>query len=116
MGKHILFLLKPGFNSNEGGPFYCPDSAAIEGFLKYDPDIEKKVAVKRIDFPKPRREIIELIGEVNQGCPVLVIDDSVAPPIEAKISDESGRAFLVTAAQICDFLARFYGTVRPHPN
>jgi len=115
MKKNILFLLKPGFKSNEGGPFYCPDSAAIEGFLKYTQEIQKKIEVKRIDFPKPRKEIVELIGETNQGCPVLVIDDSIEPPIEAKISFETGRVFLANSAQICDFLARLYGTVRPHP-
>ena len=57
-------------------PYYCPDSAAIEGFLKFEPEIEKQIEVRRIEFPKPRKEVIELVGEANQGCPVLVLDES----------------------------------------
>jgi hypothetical protein len=115
MGKHILFLLKPGFKETEGGPYYCPDSAAIEGFLKYGPEIEKQIEVRRIEFPKPRKEIIELVGEANQGCPVLVLDESSELPDEATISEETGRANISDATKICDFLGRLFGVARPHP-
>jgi len=83
MGKHILFVLEPGFYDGDEGPFYCPHSAAIEGILKYLPEIEEKVDVRRIDFQRPRKEVIELIGEENQGSPVLVLTKNTEVPPDA---------------------------------
>jgi len=83
MGKHILFVLEPGFYDGDEGPFYCPHSAAIEGSLKYLPEIEEKVDVRRIDFQRPRKEVIELIGEENQGSPVLVLTKNTEVPPDA---------------------------------
>ena len=114
MGKHILFILKPGFYDGEEGPYFCPHSAALEGFIKYAPEIEEKVIVRRIEFQRPRKEIIDLIGEENQGSPVLVLDkDSEIPP-EAKISEDSGKAFLNDEIIISNFLSRTFGLMKPH--
>lgn len=115
MGKHVLFLLKPGFKESEGGPFYCPDSAGVEGFVAYEPKIEEWVDVKRIEFPKPRQRVIDLVGEANQGCPVLVIDKDSDIPDEATISGDTGRAYISDPTQICNFLGSTFGVARPHP-
>jgi len=115
MGKHVLFLLKPGFKETEDGPFYCPDSAGVEGFLKYEPAIEEKIEVKRIEFPKPRQGVIDLVGEAHQGCPVLVIDKDGDVPEEATVSEETGRAYISDPTQICNVLGRLFGVVRPQP-
>ena len=114
MGKHILFVLKPGFYDGEEGPFYCPHSAAIEGILKYLPEIEKEVDVHRIDFQRPRAEVVALIGEKNQGSPVLVLDEAVEVPPEAQVSAETGRAFIHDEIQIGKFLSRAFGVMQPH--
>ena len=114
MGKHILFVLKPGFYDGEEGPFYCPHSAAIEGILKYLPEIEKEVDVHRIDFQRPRAEVVALIGEKNQDSPVLVLDEAVEVPPEAQVSAETGRAFIHDEIQIGNFLSRAFGVMRPH--
>ena len=115
MERPILFLLKPGFYDNTGGPYYCPSCAAVEGFLKYAPEVEKRLDVRRIDFPRPRKEIIELIGEPNQGCPVLILGKVDELPAEAKKSEETGIAFIVESFPICEFLGRTFGVARPHP-
>ena len=115
MVKSTLFLLKPGFNDDKGGPFFCPESAAVEGFLKYAPQVESKLEVRRIDFPRPRKEIIALVGAENQGCPVLVLGEGEAIPSEAKRSLETGKAFISGSLPICDYLGRTFGVVRPHP-
>lgn len=116
MGKHMLFLLKPGFYDEKGGPFFCPGCAAVEGLLKYAPEVEIHVEVRRVDFQKPRKEIVELIGASNQGCPVLVLDGASARPGEAKKSEETGKAFISGSTEICEFLGRTFGVCRPHPN
>lgn len=114
MAKHILFLLKPGFHDDKGGPYFCPECAEVEGFLKYAPKVEGQLDVRRIDFPRPRKEIVELLGDANQGCPVLVIDGTSDFPSEAKKSVDTGKAFISGGMQICEFLGRILGVVRPH--
>ena len=114
MGKHTLFILKPGFYDEEEGPFYCPHSAAIEGILKYLPEIEEKVVVRRIDFKRPREEVIELIGEENQGSPVLVLAAGSEIPSEAQFYKKTGRAFLHDTMEIGNYLSSALGVMRPH--
>jgi len=71
--------------------------------------------VRRIEFPRPRKEIVELIGAKSQGCPVLVLDEVSDLPPEAKRSEETGRAYISGSTEICQFLGRTFGTVTPHP-
>ena len=115
MSKMVLFLLKPGFTDEKGGPWFCPGCAGVEGFLKFAPSVEPRLDVRRIDFPRPRREIVELVGAENQSCPVLVLEKGAAVPPEGKVSAETGRAFISGAEAISDFLGRTFGVVRPHP-
>ena len=114
MGKHILFVLKPGFYDGDEGPFYCPHSVAIEGILKYLPEIEEKVDVRRIDFQRPRKEVIDLIGKENQGSPVLVLDTASEVPPGAQVYAKTGRAFMHGITEIGNFLSRTLGVMRPH--
>jgi hypothetical protein len=115
MNKSVLFLLKPGFSDDTGGPYFCPDCAAVEGFLKYAPEVERKLDIRRIDFPRPRNEIIELIGAANQGCPVLVLGGIEDLPADAGRHEETGIAFISGGKEICTYLGRAFGVVRPHP-
>jgi hypothetical protein len=115
MSKPVLFVLKPGFKDDLGGPFFCPGCAAVEGFLTYAPQVEGLIEVRRIDFPRPRTEIVVLLGEENQSCPVLVLPPGAELPPEAHTSGATGRAFIVGAVPICDYLGRTFGAVRPHP-
>jgi len=114
MGKHTMFILKPGFYDGDEGPFYCPHSAAIEGILKYLPEIEEKVEIRRIDFQRPRDEVIELIGEENQGSPVLVLAEGSEIPPEAQVYEKTGRAFMHGTMEIGNYLSSTLGVMRPH--
>lgn len=114
MSKHILFVLKPGFYDGEEGPFYCSHSAAVEGVLGYLPEIEEKIDVRRIAFPRPRQEIIDLIGEENQGNPVLVLAEGSEVPEEGQVFEETGRAFINDEFAIGRFLANDLGHMPPH--
>ena len=114
MGKHTLFLLNPGFFDGDDGPFFCPHNAAMEGLLKYEPTLETKLDIRRVEFQRPRQEIVKLLGEENQGLPVLVIDETREAPTEAQVSDETGRAFIVGEIAISNFLHKDLGTFKPH--
>lgn len=110
-----MFLLEPGFHDDKGGPFFCPNCAAVEGFLKYAPEVERQFDVRRIDFQRPRKEIIELVWVANQGCPVLVLDEVGNIPAEANRSEETERVYISGSTGICEFLGRAFGVARPHP-
>lgn len=115
MEKHTLVLLNHWHDEDGSGPFYCPDCASVEGFLRYAPDIENHINVIRVDFQRPRQQIIDLVGSSNQGSPVLVFAHGAKVPLAAKTSLETGRAFVTEVFDICDCLAREFGCVRPHP-
>lgn len=74
----ILFLLKPNFpdrdRDRENKKYYCPDCAFMEGVLSYFPELREKLDIRYIDYPKPRKEIVELVGGAHQGCPNLILD------------------------------------------
>jgi hypothetical protein len=114
MSKDILFLLNPNFYDGEDGPFFCPHSAAMEGLLKYAPEILEKVEVQRIEFKRPRPDIIALLGEENQNTPVLIITEEDEIPTEAQVSATTGRAFIVGEIEISKFLHKKLGTIKPH--
>ena len=114
MSKHTLFLLKPNFYDGEEGPFFCPHSAAMEGLLKYVPDLESKLDVRRIDFQRPRPDIVQLLGEENQGTPILIIDKDMEIPSEAQVSASTGKAFFLGEIEISKFLHRELGIIKPH--
>ena len=73
-----LFLLKPDFQDidrSADNNYFCPDCAIIEGLLSYYPRLRNELEVHYVDFVRPRPTIVELIGEANQSCPVLVLED-----------------------------------------
>ena len=114
MSKHTLFLLTPGFFDGDEGPFFCPHSASVEGLLKYVPDLESILDVHRISFQRPRQDVIKLLGEENQGTPVLILDQGTEIPAEAQVSASTGRAFFLGEIEIGKFLHREFEIMKPH--
>jgi len=108
-----LFLLNPGWTDDEGGPWYCPAGAVVEGVLAFHPALRDQLEIRYLDHPRPRPPVIELVGEDHQGCPILVLDGSFDRP-EAQTSAATGRRFLQDEA-IIPYLAARYGIARPHP-
>lgn len=98
--KDTLYILAPGFEdpAYPGKTFYCWHCALMEGVLASFPDLAAELDVRRIAWPKPRQELVELLGEANQSLPVLVpaeggfIDDKDA--ILAALTERHGFPFL----------------------
>lgn len=69
-----LFLLHPDFEdpAYPGRRFYCWHCALMEGVLASFPRLLETIDVHRVDWPRPRREVADLLGEDNQSLPVLV--------------------------------------------
>ena len=108
-----LFLINPHWTDAEGGPWFCPAGAVIEGVLAFYPDLKAQLDVTRLDFPRPRPRVIEAVGEDHQSCPILVLDGELDWP-EAQTSEATGRRFLQDQA-IIPYLAARYGIGLPHP-
>jgi len=73
-----LFLIKADFQDlirADGLNYFCPDCAIIEGLLSYYPTLRNKLDVCYVDFTRPRKALVDLLGEANQSCPVLVLED-----------------------------------------
>lgn len=113
--KDTLFLLKAGFFDGEGAPYYCPYCTIFEGLLSLFPQLNAQIDVKRVAFPRPRAELVEVLGEDHQSCPVLVLGAPVASPIEGvRVSEANGRWVIDEVEDIGNYLSASYGIPRPH--
>jgi glutathione S-transferase len=97
-----LFLLKPDFkdiNRSAENKYFCPSCTLIEGLLSFYPRLRNELEVHYVDFVRPRPEIVKLIGEANQSCPVLVLDDG---------------KFINEPDEIVFYLVKNHGIAQPH--
>ena len=100
-----LFLMTPGFRNAGLGPFYCGDSVSVEGLLGFFPALREKLDVTYIDFPRPRRAIVELIGEANQSVPVLVLAEDASIPSGMNPKEAEGHRYIDDERLIRQYLS-----------
>ena len=112
--RPILFLLKSGFSDGESGPFFCPDTAYVEGFLSYAPELADHLDIRRIEFEKPRSEIVNILGAPNQSCPVYIFPEGENVPADAQMSPLTARMFISDARHIVSYLAMHFKAMKPH--
>ena len=67
-----LYLIRRDFQ-DQGKTYYCPGCAEMIGLLEYYPELKKGIEIHEVDFARPRPMLVSLLGEANQGCPVLVL-------------------------------------------
>ncbi len=110
-----IFLVKPGFQDPEfpGKDFYCWHCALIEGILASFPDLAAKLIVKRVDWPRPRTEVIDIVGEENQSLPLLVFGADPKP--DDKSGELSAPSFIADKDAILQALTDRHGFPHPHP-
>ena len=115
MEKPILFMLTPWAEGNDQGPFYCPDCALVEGFFYYSPNVKDQLEIITVNFPRPRKKVVDCLGMENQSCPVLVLEDGSILPEGAKKSFSTGRVFIDDPNLICQYLGERFHAILPHP-
>lgn len=114
MQKDVLFIIKAPFEDKAlEGTWFCASCAMMEGALMANPQWANHIEVRRMPFPRPRREVIALVGEENQSMPVLVLADASKAPDSAK--EYEGRWFIDEPKTISRYLAATYGGAGPHP-
>ncbi|WP_027668051.1 DUF3088 domain-containing protein [Rhizobium leguminosarum] len=112
MARDRLYLIEPGFSDpkHPGITFVCPHCNAIEGLLASFPQLAAAIDVERVPFPRPRRKVIEDVGEENQSLPVFILAHA-APPDAA---DWNGKRFVNTTDRILELLSERHGFPRLH--
>jgi glutathione S-transferase len=110
-----LIILKAGFGDPAfpGQTFYCWHCALMEGVLASFPELLDRIEVERIAWPRPRHEVIALVGEDNQSLPVLVLADGETS--HHQTGTHNGRAFISDKDAILAALAERHGIPVPHP-
>lgn len=112
--RDTLFILRAPFEDPAlEGTWFCTSCATMEGVLLANPQWARAIDVRRMPYPRPRHEMIELIGEENQSMPALVLADTSTAPEGAK--RHNGRFFLDEPKPIARYLAATYGGAGPHP-
>jgi len=114
MKKITLYMLTPWMEGSNNGPFYCPDCAIVEGYFFYAPEAKDQIEIRPVEFSKPRKELIDILGQENQSSPVLIFSDEAPPPEYAKKSLSTGKSFIDDPKMICEYLSETYHTVKPH--
>ena len=115
MARDTLFLLKSDFVDGAGAPYYCPDCAQITGVLDYFPKLRYELDIRYVDFAKPRKDIVAILSEQHQGCPVLILDQP--PPMDAlayMTGHVNGKSFVSGAKAIGNYWSYKYNISRPH--
>ncbi|MFD2238756.1 DUF3088 domain-containing protein [Aureimonas populi] len=115
MERDTLFLVKPGFSdpAYPGQSFFCWHCALIEGLLAGFPEFAARLDVRRVAWPRPRGEVIEMAGEANQWLPLLILAEGEASPHET--GRHEGRALIADKDAILSALAERHGFPLPHP-
>ncbi len=112
--QDIVFILPPDFD-DDGKLYYCRECAEIVGLLAYYPQLHDLLDVRLVDYPRPRREMIETLGsEAQQNCPMLVAAND-APIHGVTYIDVAGHKIVEGAKQIGRYLAIRHGIGQPHP-
>lgn len=109
-----LYLLKPNFMDARKGPYFCPGCAQMVGLLEFYPALKEKLEVRWLDFPRPRAELIDLLGEENQSCPVLVLRAVPEASFATPLQQAKGLWFVEGANEIARYLAQAHGIGIPH--
>lgn len=112
MPKDILFLLPPGFKAN-GRREYCPECAEAWGLLHYFPAIKESLDIEYQNLQKPRPQLVALLGEDNQNCPTLVLDDNSPRYAECDIQEINGIRFIANARGIGRYYSQRFGLPVP---
>ncbi len=111
-----LYLLAAGFEDpaidSDGKGWVCPACAMVEGFLGYFPRARDQLDIIYYPFPRPRAEIVALVGEEHQGMPLLILAEPAEGP---DILRANGLGFISAEKAILRYLADKLGVAAPHP-
>ena len=112
--RDILFLVKPDFRDGAGLESYCAGCAQVAGMLQIYSEVREKLEVRWLSAPPPHREVIKLIGQEHEDCPVLVLAAPAPAKLRGvKVGKFRGRQFMSGAMDVLNYLAQVHRDGRP---
>jgi hypothetical protein len=104
-----LILLRQGFEvpAYPAKRFFCWHCALLDGLLASFPDLAKRLHVDRVAWPRPRQEVVALVGEENQSLPLLILAEGETSPHQTGVFE--GRAFISDKDKILAALTDRHG-------
>lgn len=113
--KDKLFLIQPDFldPAFPGRRFYCWHCALIEGVLFAFPHLAEHLDIERVPWPRPRRKVIDIVGEANQSLPLLVLPEG--EDSEFRSGSYQNRTFINDKDKILAVLSERHGFPEAHP-
>ena len=85
------------------------------GLLEYYPELKQCLKIEYVEFSRPRPALVELLGDENQSCPVLVLKkNSKEPPSGHQVRNANGHFFVEGPNEIAAYLAHVHGIGIPH--
>lgn len=110
-----LFILETGFKdpAYPNKTFYCWHCVLMEGLLASFPAMAGKLDVERISWPRPRKELVDLLGPEFQTVPVLILANE--PPGGIEYKTHNGVRFVDDKDAILHALSLVYDVPHPHP-
>ena len=104
-----LLLLRQGFEAPAypGQRFFCWHCALFDGLLFAFPELARRLRVERIEWARPRLEIVSLVGKENQSVPLLVLANGETSAHQTGVYE--GRAFISDKDQILAALSERHG-------
>ncbi|MGL1861486.1 MAG: DUF3088 domain-containing protein [Pseudodesulfovibrio sp.] len=86
----------------------------MEGLFSYFPKLRDEIDVQKLEFPRPRKAIVAVLGEEIQGCPTLVLaDPTKATNHGLPVKEANGRTYMDDEKSIMRYLSLNYGVSRP---
>ena len=115
MLKDKLFILKVDFEdpAYPDARFFCWHCVLMEGLLASYPQLASRIDVERIAWPRPRSELIDLVGPDNQTLPLLVLADDAPEGLET--GRYGSRRFVDHKDAILRVLSVRHDVASPHP-
>jgi hypothetical protein len=110
-----LLLLRQGFETPDypGLRFFCWHCALFDGLLFAFPELAQRLQVERIEWPRPRLDVIALVGKDNQSVPLLVLANGETSPHQT--GSHEGRAFISDKDKILAALSERHGFPKLFP-
>jgi len=115
VSKDTLFLLKPDFIDPKfpNQRFYCWHCALIEGVLLSFPNMADHLIIERVAWERPRKLVIDVVGEENQSLPLLVL--ATDRPSKFQTGRFENISFIAGKDKILEALSERHGFPKPHP-
>jgi hypothetical protein len=108
MVKDVLFLLDPHSHVVANYPRFCPACAMVSGYLDFYPHVQALIEVHTVSPVRPRAAIVEILGDENQGSPVLILKADSVVPEGVETQEHNGLRFIDNERQILRYLGKAY--------